>query len=135
MPTRPDNATELEGPQTQQAIIPELMKALNDGIDHSEKPPLETIRVTTARTLGDLGPIAEPAVPALVARLKDDNGYVRVAAAVALWKINQHPAAGPALKTELHNETQGVRHRAEFEWRRMDVTKTAAPADPTPPNR
>jgi HEAT repeat protein len=56
--------------------------------------------------LGDCGPAAISAVPALVRRLKDEEGDVRVAAALALLKIapeQQAPSSLAALLAELKN--------------------------------
>jgi HEAT repeat protein len=47
-----------------------------------------------------------------VQRLKDENGYIRVDAAVALWRIEQHAEAVPALIAELKNEASNIRSRA-----------------------
>ncbi|MEO8498519.1 MAG: HEAT repeat domain-containing protein, partial [Planctomycetota bacterium] len=103
--------TELE-PETQSAAVPELIAALNDGIDHSERPPYDSLRGLAAQSLGEFGATAKAAVPALVQRLKDENGYIRVDAAVALWRIEQHPAAVPALIAELKHEDRSIRGQA-----------------------
>lgn len=58
-------------------------------------------RVVGARSLGECGPAARAALPALVKRLKDRDGPVRVASAMALVKIapGQHTTAAVATLT------------------------------------
>jgi HEAT repeat protein len=51
------------------------------------KDPVATVRWRAAETLGNIGPGAKPAVPALLEALKDEDGSVRVYAAQALEKI------------------------------------------------
>lgn len=63
-------------------------------------------RVVGATALGEMGAAAASAVPALVKRLKDEDGDVRIAAAVALLKIDpakQSDAAVAAIAAELKN--------------------------------
>ena len=55
-----------------------------------------SVRDNAARSLAKLGTTAEPAIPALVAQLEDENRYVRFHAAVALKQIKT-PAAQEAL--------------------------------------
>jgi len=70
------------------AAVPALAEALKD-----EKG---FVGLAAAEALGNIGPEAKAAVPALLEALKD-RGRMRVAAAEALWRINKHPAAVPAL--------------------------------------
>ncbi len=73
----------------------------------SEIPYLtETMRTTTrhiavrrsiAAALGNFGPAAKSAVSELLKMLKNDDEITCVNAAVALWKIDRHPKALPAL--------------------------------------
>jgi HEAT repeat protein len=68
----PQPATEVAG----------LIDALQD--------ELEVVRFHAAMTLGGLGHAAQPAVPTLIhTALWDEDPAVRVAAAVALWKIDR----------------------------------------------
>ncbi len=94
------------------AAVPELMKTLRDGTDGPKQRLSNSIRRCAARTLGEIGPAAKAAVAALVKGLQDPNGYVRVASAVALWRIEKHPRAVPALIAEVDNKTWGIRHDA-----------------------
>ena len=103
--------TELE-PASQRAGLPQLIDALNDGIDNTNRPAYDSLRAAAACTLGEIGPAAKAAVPALVQRLEDDNAYVRIAAAVALWKIKRHGSAVPTLLAELKNDDWKIRHYA-----------------------
>jgi HEAT repeat protein len=65
-------------------VVPVLTTALND--------PDAFVRRDAARALGDFGPEAAPAVPALLA-LHKDRDPVRRAAAEALEKIDSEAAA------------------------------------------
>ena len=58
------------------------------------------VRDNAARALAKLGEVAEPAIPALVAQLEDENRYVRFHAAMALKQIKT-PAAQEALFNHL----------------------------------
>ena len=55
------------------------------------------VRRASVESLGNLGAAAKPVVPELVKLLADDDAATRVNTAVALWKINRHPKAVPAL--------------------------------------
>ena len=55
------------------------------------------MRRSTAEALGNFGPAAKPAVSELLKMLNNDDEITRVNAAVALWKIDRHPKALPAL--------------------------------------
>ena len=103
--------TELE-PAAQSAAVPQLIDALNDGIEQTNRPAYDSLRAAAAQALGKFGPAAKAAVPALVQRIEDENAYVRVSAATALWRITRHAAAVPALIAELKNEDRHVRSRA-----------------------
>jgi HEAT repeat protein len=61
-------------------------------------------RRAAARALGDQGPDAKEAVPALIKALKDDDTYVRRFAALALGQIKSEPkTVVPALTAVLNN--------------------------------
>lgn len=88
-------------------ILEKLVNYEGDGSDGA--------RVVGAELLGECGPAAASALPALVKRLKDEDGDVRVAAAVALMKIapGKHDAeALAAIAAELKNPDLLVRIRA-----------------------
>jgi HEAT repeat protein len=70
-------------------ILEKLLGYDGDGSDGA--------RAVGAAALGDLGPIAISAVPALLKRLKDEEGDVRIAAGVALLKIAPEKNADAAL--------------------------------------
>src|SRR5262249_721858 len=64
------------------------IKALED------KNPL--VREEALAVLADLGPAAKEAAPAVAGLLKDPRPFVRLHAAVALWKVTRQPdEAGP----------------------------------------
>ena len=70
-------------------------------------------RYRAAEGLGQLGPAARDAVPALVVALKDREDFVRYAAARALDKIGAiTPEALVALKTAANDKTELVRNAA-----------------------
>jgi HEAT repeat protein len=88
-------------------IVEKLLGYDGDGSDGA--------RVVGAELLGDCGPAAASALPALVKRLKDEDGDVRVAAAQALIKIAPGKHDAEALATiagELKNPDLLVRIRA-----------------------
>jgi HEAT repeat protein len=74
-------------------ILEKLLGYDGDGSDGA--------RVVGATTLGECGPAAASAVPALVKRLRDPDGDVRVAAAAALVKIAPDKHTDVALATLL----------------------------------
>jgi HEAT repeat protein len=51
-----------------------------------------SVRSAAAEALGKMGPIAEPAVPALLRATKDANPFVRLDSAIAIWKIEGNSA-------------------------------------------
>jgi HEAT repeat protein len=56
-----------------------------------------SVRRNSAEALGNYGEAAKAAVPRLVKALDDADLVTQVNAAVALWKIERHPKAVPAL--------------------------------------
>jgi HEAT repeat protein len=80
------------GPEAKEAV-PALAEALNDEKDYVGQAAAEA-----------LGRIGVDAVPALLEALKGRD-RVRIAAAEALWRINKHPAAVPALAEDLTYRT------------------------------
>ena len=68
------------------------MRTLTDGLSDNHF----AVRDNAARALAKLGALAEPAIPALVAQLEDEDRYVRFHAALALKQI-QTPEAQEAL--------------------------------------
>lgn len=84
-------ALEAMGATGDVATIPSLLKAL--------KSRDERTRRAAAIALGRLGPDAQPAVPALIKRLRNDaDENVRVDAAEALRRIGDQRAISPLLK-------------------------------------
>ena len=76
--------------QAAQPEIPVLIKTMNS-------TPLLAVRRSAAEALGNFGAAAKPAVSELLKMLNNDDDMTRVNAAVALWKIDRHPQAVPAL--------------------------------------
>ena len=56
-----------------------------------------SVRRNANEALGNLGAAAKAAVPELLKALDDEDAITRVNAAAALWKIDRHPKALPAL--------------------------------------
>src|SRR5262249_29719661 len=79
--------------------VPDLTKALDS---KEARVPSEALAV-----LGRIGPAAEGAVPRLEAALKGPNGYLRVLAAEALWRIARPPDALPTLRALLDRQAAG----------------------------
>src|SRR5262249_43559124 len=69
-------------------------------------------RGKAAAAIGQLGPRAASAVPALIEALKDSDAQVRVEVSVALANIG--PAAVPALREALKSENRLTRMGAAF---------------------
>src|SRR5262249_10926514 len=90
----PDNQPMIGG-----KTLKEWIKALSD-LDPS-------VRGQAAAALGQLGPQAAPAVPALIADLNDTDAMVRVQVTTALAQIGAE--AIPALKQALKSEDKYVR--------------------------
>ena len=72
--------------------LSEIVRTLTAGLSDNYYP----VRDNAARALAKLGTLAEPAIPALVAQLEDEDRYVRFHAALALKQI-QTPEAQNAL--------------------------------------
>ena len=72
--------------------LSEIVRTLTAGLSDNHYP----VRDNAARALAKLGTLAEPAIPALVAQLEDEDRYVRFHAALALKQI-QTPEAQNAL--------------------------------------
>ena len=104
----------------------------------SEIPFLvETMRSTkllamsrsTAEALGNFGPAAKPAVTELLKMLDKDDEITRVNAAVALWKIEGHPKALPALLEMLRHGNAFQAYRAAVALGQMEKeSDVVAPA-------
>lgn len=91
------------------AAVPELVKVLKSDNESLYGEPYNTAHQIAAETLGMIGPEARLAVPVLAEVLKDQNGHVRVAAGLALWRIGRHPTAIPALIEALKHENKSTR--------------------------
>jgi len=88
------------------------------------------LRIAAAQVLGDFGPVAGKATPALVEALSDANATLRLNAAFALGKIGAKPElAVPALAGRLDDPTEGVRMYAAIALKKFGTqAATAVPA-------
>jgi HEAT repeat protein len=75
-------------PRQVEHSVPSLVKTLKE-----DKDP--NMRYWAAESLGKFGPEAAPAVPDLVAALKDESAMVRMGAAYALGEIGSADAVPP----------------------------------------
>src|SRR5262245_26201766 len=92
----------LEGGPQPASEVAALVDALRDELD--------VVRFHAVMVLGNVGPEARPAVPALIhAALRDGDPAVRVGAAMALWKIEgKEPLVVPALVKALEDANELV---------------------------
>jgi rhamnogalacturonan endolyase len=97
------------------------------------------VRAEVVRTLAAIGPAAKAALPALTAALADENGFVRCAAATALWQVGQDSVGVSGLIEALQDpRIVGTRLAADALAEMGPGAKAAAPAlaealrDPAP---
>ena len=83
-----------------QDVIPVLIQALKSKEEEGMLPYF------AAESLGQLGPAAEPAIPALIEMVRENQPFIAGVAAEALGKIG--PAAVPALRELLKSSTGEV---------------------------
>jgi HEAT repeat protein len=83
-----------------------LVEALRDALPH--------VRSGAAQTLGQLGPEAREAVPALTtAALHDEDLHVRVEAGIAIWRIDKRAGRVlPVLAEALQSDDEVLRWTA-----------------------
>jgi HEAT repeat protein len=101
---------------------------LNLLADLLKEDPAE-LRGSAADLLGQFGPDAKAAVPALRELLKDADAHVRSTAAMALWKINRDDAVLPALMALLQDRGFEARTAAVYSLG-VDLQAAAQPAIP-----
>jgi HEAT repeat protein len=89
-----------------------------------------SVRRNSNEALGNLAAAAKPAVPDLLAALADEDAITRVNAAVALWKIQRHPKALPALVEMLRQEKGPAAYHAAVA---LGTLELSAPGTPEPP--
>ena len=80
------------------------------------------MRYSAARSLGQYGAEAKPAVPALVEALKDENAMVRSGAAYALGDIGPDATdAVPALNQAANDPSKDVRDAVAYALKRIQA--------------
>jgi HEAT repeat protein len=90
-----------------ETVVPAIVAEADLPPEHINYKPLAPFRRLAARALGRFGPAAAAAVPMLEKALQNEDPLYRVQAALALWKISQHPQAIPALRAALkRNESE-----------------------------
>jgi len=82
------------GPDAKEAV-PAIVESIGDPQNN------KYVRQNAAKALGRIGPDARQAVPVLTAALASDDHVYRVAAAVALWRIEKSEKTVPALIEQL----------------------------------
>jgi HEAT repeat protein len=89
-----------------------------------------SVRRNSNEALGNLAAAAKSAVPDLLAALADEDAITRVNAAVALWKIQRHPKALPALVEMLRQGKEPASYHAAVA---LGTLELSAPDTPEPP--
>lgn len=99
------------GPQAKPAK-PELIAVLNDdAVDRTLKPH-ESVRRRAAESLGKIGPDASAAIDHLVQAERDENPYLRLASALALWRIAGDETGVPVAVEAINDHDHFVRSHA-----------------------
>lgn len=112
---------------SQTNVLDTLLAALNDN-DLSPLPGSSArVRETAADLLGQLGPQAQIAVPALQQLLTDADDGVRQEAAIALWRISGDRSVLPTLVEEL-KKRQNVKKLIAVLGEMGPIAKPAVPA-------
>jgi len=109
------NLAEIPAESASQAgqYVQELIKQLREGDQYGA--------VAAAKSLGNLGRDAQPAVPALIQALRSPNKWRREAAAGALGALGRNAKmAVPALKKLLHDDSSEVRTAAEEALKKIE---------------
>jgi HEAT repeat protein len=70
--------------------VPALITSLSSSEAGRHPPERVFVRANAALTLGDIGPTASNAVPALTNLMATGDRYARMSAAVALWRITSN---------------------------------------------
>ncbi len=113
------------GPQAKPAV-PELIAVLDDAAVDRGLKPRASIRRGAAQSLGKIGADESTAVEGLLNTLRDDNPYVRLASALALWQIAKHDAAVPTAIEAFGDQDHFVRGEAARTLGEMRVESEAA---------
>ena len=105
--------------ETLGAIGPSAIPAL---LEKLENPTAET-RARIARSLGLMGASARETLENLDRLLDDDDGNVRLSAAIAIWEIDRNGRrCVPAIVLELTNADRRVRRKAYEELKELEFS-------------
>jgi hypothetical protein len=113
------------GPEAK-AAVPELIAVLNDADIDKGRPPYESIRRGAAESLGKIGPDASAAADSLQRLMGDDNPYVRLDSALALWSITSRTEAVTVAADHLTHQDRYVRYEAAHTLEAMGPDAAAA---------
>ena len=117
------------GPRGAEAV-PVLINVLQGELEIPPDAVGRSCEEMAARTLAAVGAEAKKAVPVLLEmELEDADDQTRVAVAVALWKIDQHPSAIPRLIALLGEERRTARF-ATLVALEEEIGPAGAPAAP-----
>jgi HEAT repeat protein len=98
--------------------------------NHSEAQRRDIIHRAVLEALGDIGPNAKAAVPAIRSALQARDGFVRASACVAFWKITGQvsPAVEPMIELLVTGHESDKRWSAEGLGRMGPAAEAAIPA-------
>jgi HEAT repeat protein len=95
------------------------VRTLTEGLAWKDRVPSvkqQLVRRRAAQALGDMGPAAAAAVPALEAAWKGSEPELRVAAAAALWRIGRHREAALRTLTQALRDKEYRDSRYQLVW-------------------
>jgi len=111
-----------------QTVVPAILAEADLPPEHVNYALLAAFRRSAARALGRFGAPAVAAVPMLDKALQNDDLLYRVQAALALWRISQHPQAIPTLRAAMQDSDAEVAFEAVLALAEIGLdAKAAAP--------
>lgn len=111
-------------------VVPAIVAEADLPPEHINYVPLAPFRRLAARALGRFGPAAAAAVPMLEKALQNNKDPLyRVQAALALWRISEHPQAIPVLRSVLQRNESEVMFESVLALTEIGVRAKAAAPD------